>query len=162
MNIAKTHSHFNGLEFLRVRRPGVWALIESAIAAVEADACLIDAGTTASPCIDSARLRDAIAAKLDGPARTASPPERGSDSTNRVAVGLRIAEDGPAAYNPVADFLMRYQRDEIDVGVEILPMKSLQSRMISGVACYEGEFYNVIRNGRSVPSVPLVLVGIDW
>lgn len=27
--------------------------------------------------------------------------------------------------------------------------------------CYGGEFYNVIRNGRGVPSVPLVLIGIE-
>ena len=40
-------------------------------------------------------------------------------------------------------------------------MKSLQAQMSSGVAYYEGEFYNVIRNGRGVPSVPLVLVGIE-
>jgi len=40
-------------------------------------------------------------------------------------------------------------------------MKSLQSQMSSGVAYYEGELYNVIRQGRGVPAVPLVLVGID-
>jgi len=40
-------------------------------------------------------------------------------------------------------------------------MKSLQSQMSSGVAYYEGEFYNVIRHGRGVPAVPLVLIGID-
>lgn len=53
-----------------------------------------------------------------------------------------------------------YVRDEIDVGVEILPMKSLQGEMSSGVAYYEGEFYNVVRQGRGVPSVPLVIIGI--
>lgn len=44
---------------------------------------------------------------------------------------------------------------------EILPMKSLQSQMSSGVAYYEGEFYNVVRQGRGVPAVPLVLIGIE-
>jgi hypothetical protein len=51
--------------------------------------------------------------------------------------------------------------DEIDVGVEILPMKSLQREMSSGVPYYEGEFYNVIRQGRGVPAVPLVLIGLE-
>jgi hypothetical protein len=46
------------------------------------------------------------------------------------------------------------------VGVEILPMKSLQSQMSSGVAYYEGEFYNVVRQGRGVPAVPLIIIGI--
>lgn len=51
--------------------------------------------------------------------------------------------------------------DVIDVGIEILPMKSLQSQMSSGVGYYEGELYNLIREGRGVPAVPLVLIGIE-
>ena len=39
-------------------------------------------------------------------------------------------------------------------------MKELQARMSSGVAYYEGEFYNVVRQGRGVPAVPLVMIGI--
>lgn len=50
--------------------------------------------------------------------------------------------------------------DVIDVGIEILPMKELQQHMSSGVAYYEGELYNLIRQGRGIPAVPLVLVGI--
>ncbi len=53
-----------------------------------------------------------------------------------------------------------YVGNVIDVGVEILPMKELCSEMSSGVAYYERELYNVIRQGRGVPAVPLVLVGI--
>lgn len=49
--------------------------------------------------------------------------------------------------------------DLIDVGIEILPMKELQEKMSSGVGYYEGELYNVIREGRGVPAVPLVLIG---
>ena len=41
-----------------------------------------------------------------------------------------------------------YVGDTIDVGIEILPMKSLQKSMSSGVAYYEGELYNVVRQGR--------------
>lgn len=48
----------------------------------------------------------------------------------------------------------------IDVGVEILPMKELQAQMSSGVAYYEGELYNLIREGRGVPAVPLILIGV--
>ena len=33
--------------------------------------------------------------------------------------------------------------------------------MSSGVAYYEGKFYNVVRQGRGVPSVPLILIGIE-
>ena len=48
----------------------------------------------------------------------------------------------------------------IDVGVEVLPMKELQAQMSSGVGYYEGELYNLIREGRGVPAVPLVLIGV--
>lgn len=40
-------------------------------------------------------------------------------------------------------------------------MKSLQQQMSSGVAYYEGELYNVIRQGRGVPAVPLVIMGVE-
>jgi len=39
-------------------------------------------------------------------------------------------------------------------------MKILQSQMSSGVAYYEGELYNIIRQGRGVPAVPLIIIGI--
>ncbi len=52
-------------------------------------------------------------------------------------------------------------RDQIDVGIEILAMKSLQKRMSSGPGYFEGELYNVIRNGRGVPAVPLVVIGVE-
>ncbi|MFN3883766.1 MAG: BglII/BstYI family type II restriction endonuclease [Rhodocyclaceae bacterium] len=54
-----------------------------------------------------------------------------------------------------------YVGDQIDVGIEILPMKAMQAQMSSGVAYYEGELYNVVRQGRGVPAVPLVIVGVE-
>ena len=54
-----------------------------------------------------------------------------------------------------------YIGDTIDVGVEILPMKSMQSGMSSGPGYYEGALYDLARQGRGVPSVPLVLIGIE-
>lgn len=54
-----------------------------------------------------------------------------------------------------------YVRDEINVGIEILPTKAMQQQMSSGIAYYEGELYNVIRNGRGVPAVPLVILGVE-
>ena len=48
----------------------------------------------------------------------------------------------------------------IDLGIEILPMKELQSEMSSGPGYYEGELYNLIRQGRGIPAVPLVVIGI--
>ncbi len=39
MKIAKTYSHLNGLEHLLVHKKKLWSDIESAIGAVEFDAC---------------------------------------------------------------------------------------------------------------------------
>lgn len=80
---------------------------------------------------------------------------------DRVAVEVQFGKYAFVAYDLFVKHLAFYIGDRIDVGVEILPMKSLQSQMSSGVPYYEGEFYNVVRQGRGVPAVPLVLVGIE-
>jgi Restriction endonuclease BglII len=64
------------------------------------------------------------------------------------------------AYDLFVKHMAFFVGNVIDVGVEILPMKDLQSHMSSGVGYYESELYNVIRQGRGVPAVPLVLVGV--
>jgi Restriction endonuclease BglII len=64
-----------------------------------------------------------------------------------------------------------YVGDVIDVGVEIVPVKALSAstigasgkrarQMSTGVPWYEKELYNLIREGRGVPGVPLVLIGV--
>ncbi|MBV9010190.1 MAG: restriction endonuclease [Verrucomicrobia bacterium] len=80
---------------------------------------------------------------------------------NRVAIEVQLGKYAFVAYDLFVKHLAFYVRDEIDVGIEILPTKAMQSLMSSGIAYYEGELYNVIRNGRGVPAVPLVLIGIQ-
>ncbi len=80
---------------------------------------------------------------------------------DRVAIEVQLGKYAFVAYDLFVKRLAFYVGDQIDVGIEILPMKSLQSQMSSGVAYYEGDLYNVVRNGRGVPAVPLVLVGIE-
>jgi len=79
---------------------------------------------------------------------------------NRVAVEVQFGKYAFVAFDLFVKHLAFYVRDVIDVGVEILPMKELQSEMSSGPGYYEGELYNLIREGRGVPGVPLVLVGV--
>ncbi|MDR2788545.1 MAG: restriction endonuclease [Candidatus Accumulibacter sp.] len=79
---------------------------------------------------------------------------------DRVAMEVQFGKYAFVAYDLFVKHLAFYIRDEIDVGIEILPMKSLQADMSSGPGYFEGELYNLIRNGRGVPSVPLVMVGI--
>jgi hypothetical protein len=80
---------------------------------------------------------------------------------DRVAIEVQFGKYAFVAYDLFVKHLAFYVGDRIDVGIEILPMKSLQAQMSSGVPYYEGEIYNVIRQGRGVPAVPLVIVGIE-
>ncbi len=79
---------------------------------------------------------------------------------DRVAVEVQFGKYSFVAYDLFVKHLAFYVRDEIDVGVEILAMKCMQSQMSSGPGYYEGELYNVVRNGRGVPGVPLVIIGV--
>lgn len=79
----------------------------------------------------------------------------------RVAVEVQFGKYSFVAYDLFVKHLAFYIKDQIDVGIEILPMKSLQLQMSSGVSYYEGEIYNVIRQGRGIPAVPLVVIGIE-
>ncbi|MEO7298925.1 MAG: BglII/BstYI family type II restriction endonuclease [Verrucomicrobiota bacterium] len=80
---------------------------------------------------------------------------------DRVALEVQFGKYSFVAYDLFVKHLAFYVRDEIDVGIEILAMKSMQRHMSSGPGYYEGELYNVIRNGRGVPSVPLVIIGVE-
>ncbi|MBU1091366.1 restriction endonuclease [Patescibacteria group bacterium] len=79
----------------------------------------------------------------------------------RIAIEVQFGKYSFVAYDLFVKHLAFYIGDKIDVGIEILPMKSLQSQMSSGVAYYEGELYNVIRQGRGIPAVPLIIIGIE-
>ena len=80
---------------------------------------------------------------------------------DRVAIEVQFGKYSFVAYDLFVKHLAFYVRDQIDVGIEILAMKSLQSNMSSGPGYYEGELYNIIRNGRGVPGVPLVIIGVE-
>lgn len=78
----------------------------------------------------------------------------------RLALEIQFGKYSFVAYDLFVKHLAFYVGDKIDVGIEVLPMKALQSEMSSGPAYYEGELYNVIRQGRGVPAVPLVIIGV--
>ncbi|KLC49226.1 restriction endonuclease [Xanthomonas perforans] len=80
---------------------------------------------------------------------------------NRVAIEVQFGKYSFVAYDMFVKHMAFYVGDKIDVGIEILPMKSMQENMSSGIAYYEGELSNLVRQGRGVPAVPLVLMGIE-
>lgn len=54
-----------------------------------------------------------------------------------------------------------YHSKKIDLGVEIVPTKYLQSEMSSGPGYYERTLTHILRNGRGTPPVPLILIGVE-
>lgn len=80
---------------------------------------------------------------------------------NRIALEVQFGKYSFVAYDLFVKHMAFFVGDQIDVGVEILPMKELQDNMSSGVPYYEGELYNLLRQGRGVPAVPLVIIGIS-
>lgn len=79
----------------------------------------------------------------------------------RVAVEVQLGKYSFIAYDLFVKHLAFYVGDKIDVGIEILPMKAKQECMSSGPGYYEGALYDLVRQGRGVPAVPLVLVGVE-
>lgn len=77
-----------------------------------------------------------------------------------IAVEVQFGKYAFVAYDLFVKHMAFFIGDVIDLGIEILPMKELQEHMSSGPGYYEGELYNLIRQGRGIPAVPLVLIGV--
>ena len=80
---------------------------------------------------------------------------------NRVAIEVQFGKYFSVAYDLHVKHTFFFLRNDIDVGIEIVPTKAMCVKMDSGVAWYENELANVIREGRSNPTVPIVLIGIE-
>ena len=187
MRIVETHSHFNGLEHLLVHKPQLWQEIKDVIEEVDENA----AKTTVSKerntkglfHYNPVEMNKSFKRLLEDKEWTESWIAMSSDEQkkeieqagsspifnynqtdfvkDRVAIEVQFGKYSFVVYDLFVKHLAFYMGDKIDVGIEILPMKQLQSQMSSGVSYYEGELYNVIRQGRGVPAVPLVIIGIE-
>lgn len=80
---------------------------------------------------------------------------------DRIAIEVQFGKYSFIAYDLFVKHMAFFVGDKIDVGIEILPMKSMQAQMSSGPGYYEGALYDLARQGRGVPAVPLVLVGVE-
>lgn len=80
---------------------------------------------------------------------------------NQIAVEVQFGKYAFVAFDLFVKHLLFYSGGLINIGIEILPTKKMQSNMSSGIAYFEGEVYNVMRHGRSNPPVPLLILGIE-
>lgn len=80
---------------------------------------------------------------------------------DRVAVEVQFGKYFSVAYDLHVKHTFFYLRSDIDVGIEIIPTRAMCLKMDTGVAWFENEAANVIREGRSNPTVPIIMIGIE-
>jgi hypothetical protein len=79
----------------------------------------------------------------------------------RCMVEIQFGKYAFIAHDLFVKHMSFYTTDHMDVGIEVLPTKAMQTEMSSGVPYYEGALNDLIRQGKGVPHVPLVLVGVE-
>ena len=107
--------------------------------------------------LDAKAQRNAIEAVGLRPMRSYNDTDFVKD---RVAVEVQFGKYAFVAHDLFVKHMAFFVSDMIDVGIEVLPMKELETQMSTGVAYFERDLLNIIRQGRGVPAVPLVLLGI--
>lgn len=173
MRIAKRHSHLGGAEFLRVQRRDMLDEINQAVQSAKAGA----SGTVGMTAASNA-IRDALAKRgwqstapivrsRAGPRSNSErltsarvTPDQNALIKNRVALELELGKDSMMRDEMHASHLFRFVSDIIDVGIEILPLDRRDNGTDDDLIDYESELLRLIRSGRGVPAVPLVLLGI--
>lgn len=177
MKVVETYSHLNGLEYLEIHKRRLWNDVCEVMRGVDTKRCIIEPLTPDrstmripySPDKINHRIQVGFEDRnwpephcsLSAPQDEPRPaPLRASFIKERVGIESQIGKNSFTALELLARHMAFFVGDIIDVGIEILPMKELQQEMSSGVAYYEGELYNLIREGRGVPAVPLVLIGV--
>lgn len=65
----------------------------------------------------------------------------------QIAVEIQFGKYAFVAFDLFVKHLLFYSGGVINLGIEVLPTKKMQSDMSSGVAYYEGEVYNILRHG---------------
>ncbi|GAB5507331.1 MAG: hypothetical protein Rhirs2KO_24940 [Rhizobiaceae bacterium] len=79
---------------------------------------------------------------------------------DRVAVEIQFGKYSFVAHDLFVKHMSFFIADDIDVGIEVVPMKSMEREMSSGVPYYERDLFNLMRQGRGIPAVPIILVGV--
>ena len=78
-----------------------------------------------------------------------------------IAIEVQVGKYAFVAYDLFVKHMLFYSGGKINLGIEVLPTKAMQKEMSSGIAYFEGEVYNVMRQGRTSPPVPLLILGIE-
>lgn len=80
---------------------------------------------------------------------------------NGIGIEVQFGKYAFVAYDFFVKHMTFFIAGDINVGVEIIPTNKMLQNMDSGPANYEGEIFNLYRQGRNTPAVPLWVLGIE-
>ena len=80
---------------------------------------------------------------------------------NGIGIEVQFGKYSFVAYDFFVKHMTFFISGDINVGVEIIPTNKMLKDMDSGPANYEGEIFNLYRQGRNTPAVPLWVIGIE-
>lgn len=80
---------------------------------------------------------------------------------NKIAMEIQFGKYFAVTYDLFVKHLSFYNGQIIDVGIEVMPTKSMQGQMSTGVPWFEKEVHNVLRHGRTNPPVPVLMLGVE-
>ena len=80
---------------------------------------------------------------------------------NKIALEIQLGKYFAVTYDLFVKHLSFYTGQIIDIGIEIVPTKKMEQEMSSGPPWFEKEVHNVLRHGRTNPSVPILMLGIE-
>lgn len=80
---------------------------------------------------------------------------------DRVAVEVQLGKYSFIEFDLFVKHLGFFNRNEIDLGIEIVPTKALEDNMSSGPGYFERVLTHILRHGRGTPAVPFVLIGVE-
>ena len=79
----------------------------------------------------------------------------------KVAIEVQMGKYAFVQFDIFIKHSSDFMKGNIDVGVEIIPMKSMEKEMSSGPPYFEKHLHEIQRQGRIFPPVPLILIGIE-
>ena len=171
--MAKRYSHLGGEEFLLVQRremlDEVNQAVESANAEASATVAMAAAGKTIRDALAKHGWQSTAPVVRSGTGPRSSrerltsarvTPDQHALIKNRVALELELGKVSTRRDEMHANHLFRFVSDIIDVGIEILLLERRDNGTDDHLIDYESELFRLIRSGRGVPAVPLVLLGI--
>ncbi len=79
----------------------------------------------------------------------------------RVSVEVQFGKYSFVQFDLFVKHTADFMHDRIDLGVEIVPTKILEEQMSSGPPYFEKHLHEIVRQGRTFPPVPLLLLGVE-